>query len=80
MDGLTVILVATTTIHPGTNHIKLAIADAGDRVLDSDIFLKSESFVCGAPPPTLPGTIIGTVFNDADGNCIRNAGETGLPG
>jgi hypothetical protein len=54
MDGLTQVFVATATINPGVNHIKLAIADAGDRVLDSDVFIKSESLICGSQTiPTL---------------------------
>lgn len=52
MDGFTVVLTATTAIYPGINHIKLAIADAGDYVLDSDVLIKGESFVCA--PPVLP--------------------------
>ena len=36
-------------VNPGdTNHIKLAIADAGDRILDSNVFLKAGSFVQSA--------------------------------
>lgn len=54
-DGFTVILTATTTINPGVNHMKLAIADAGDRVLDSHVLIKGESFVCA--PPILPVVI-----------------------
>jgi hypothetical protein len=49
MDGLTVVLTATGTINPGLNHIKLAIADAGDPVLDSNVFIQGQSFVCGQP-------------------------------
>ncbi len=52
MDGFTVILTATSKINPGTNHIKLAIADAGDRILDSNVLLRGESFVCA--PPIIP--------------------------
>jgi hypothetical protein len=45
-DGLTVVLTCTSTVNPGvTNHIKLAIADGSDRILDSYVFLKAESFV-----------------------------------
>ena len=51
MDGLTVVFYATANINPGVNHIKLAIADAGDWVLDSDVLIKGESFVCAPPPP-----------------------------
>jgi len=49
MDGLTVVLTATGTLNPGLNHIKLAIADAGDQVLDSNVFIQGLSFVCGEP-------------------------------
>ncbi|HKQ48717.1 MAG TPA: choice-of-anchor L domain-containing protein [Phycisphaerae bacterium] len=49
MDGLIVILTATGTLIPGVNHIKLAIADAGDQVLDSNVFIQGQSFTCGEP-------------------------------
>lgn len=49
MDGLLVVLTATGTLQPGLNHIKLAIADAGDHVLDSNVFIHGQSFVCGTP-------------------------------
>jgi hypothetical protein len=57
MDGLTVVLTATGTLLPGLNHIKLAVADAGDQVLDSNVFIRGQSFACGAAgayfvPPT----------------------------
>lgn len=52
MDGMTVVLTATAPVNPGVNHIRLAIADAGDHVLDSDVFIKGESFVCA--PPLIP--------------------------
>jgi len=45
-DGLTVVLGAEATINSGLNHIKLAIADAGDPILDSWVFLQSGSFQC----------------------------------
>ncbi len=54
MDGLTVVLTATSQVNPGVNHIKLAIADAGDAVLDSDVFIKGESFVCRPPSTGIP--------------------------
>src|SRR3989441_6074077 len=45
-DGLTVVLTCATAVNAGvTNHIKLAIADASDPVLDSYVFLKAGSFV-----------------------------------
>jgi hypothetical protein len=55
MDGLTVVFTATTAVNPGINHIKLAIADAGDEILDSNVFIKGESFLCVPPPP--PATL-----------------------
>lgn len=49
MDGLLVVLTATGTLQPGLNHIKLAIADAGDHILDSNVFIEGQSFSCGTP-------------------------------
>ncbi len=44
-DGLTVQLILTSSVLLNqTNHMKIAIADAGDRVLDSWIFLQTGSF------------------------------------
>jgi len=55
LDGLTVVLSVTANVNAGeTNHIKLAIADAGDYVLDSDVFIKEASFrTLPAAVPTL---------------------------
>jgi len=40
MDGLTTVFTATASVTKGeTNHIKLAIADAGDHILDSNVFI-----------------------------------------
>jgi len=54
MDGLTEVFYATASVNPGINHIKLAIADAGDWILDSDVFIKGESFVCLPPVIEVP--------------------------
>ncbi|MFH1321661.1 MAG: choice-of-anchor L domain-containing protein, partial [Bacteroidota bacterium] len=44
-DGFTVVLEARAIVQCGeTYHIKLAVADAGDGVLNSAVFLESESF------------------------------------
>jgi hypothetical protein len=59
-DGLTVVLTATANVTPGeTNTIKIAVADAGDTVLDSWVFVKAESFSTIPPdddpiPPDVP--------------------------
>lgn len=44
-DGLTVVLTLEAPVVPNqTNTMKLAIADRGDRILDSWVFIKGESF------------------------------------
>jgi hypothetical protein len=57
MDGLTVVLTAQAQVTPNqTNHIKLAIADAIDFALDSNVFIKAGSLASAAvtlTPPTL---------------------------
>jgi len=46
MDGLTVVLTCTAAVEANeTNHMKLAIADGSDFILDSNVFLEAESFV-----------------------------------
>lgn len=48
MDGLTVTLTCSATVNAGvTNHMKLAIADGSDSVLDSNVFLKGGSLISG---------------------------------
>ena len=45
MDGFTTVLVANGAVTPNvSNHIKLAIADGSDHVLDSWVFIKAEGF------------------------------------
>jgi len=51
MDGMTVVLSATAALLPGPNHVKLVIADGGDDVVDSDVFLRGSSFVCSPGGP-----------------------------
>jgi len=61
LDGLTVVLSVTANVNAGeTNHIKLAIGDAGDAILDSDVFIKKASFI--SPPAPIPAlTPIGLI-------------------
>jgi hypothetical protein len=57
LDGLTKVLTCFAIVHPGTNHAKLAIADASDYRYDSDVFLKSGSIgSTQLPPPELAKT------------------------
>ena len=44
MDGMTVVLTVNVAVNAGvTNHIKLAIADTGDHVFDSNVFIAAGS-------------------------------------
>ena len=46
MDGMTVVLSVQATVTPGlSHHLKLAIGDAGDSILDSNVFIKAGSFI-----------------------------------
>jgi hypothetical protein len=56
-----------------TNHIKLAIADASDRILDSYVFLRAQSFVSSnitlspetaTNPVGTPHTVTATVLEN----------------
>ena len=56
LDGLvgaSTSLFAAGDILPGTNHIKIVIADTNDRQYDSAVFLKAGSFI-DQPPPVVP--------------------------
>lgn len=56
LDGLTVVLTCTVPVTPAApNHIKLAIADTGDSIYDSAVFLQADSFTT-EPPPTAHAT------------------------
>lgn len=55
LDGWTVKLVAQTQLTPcATYHIKLAIADVGDGLWDSAVFLKANSFNAGGTVSAAP--------------------------
>ncbi len=55
LDGWTKKLVASATLIPcATYHIKLAIADVGDGVWDSAVFLKANSFNAGGTVSAAP--------------------------
>ena len=60
-DGFTDVFTASMTglTAGNTYHLVLAIADAGDHILDSGVFLQAGSFSEKPPPPVPePGTII----------------------
>jgi uncharacterized repeat protein (TIGR01451 family) len=59
MDGLTVVLLAQASVTPGqVNHLKLAVADAGDESYDSSVFIKGSSLT-SQPPADLSIAITG---------------------
>ena len=57
MDGMTVVLSVQVPVNAGvTNHIKLAIADTGDHVVDSNVFMSAGS-LNSSPLSVSPGTL-----------------------
>ncbi len=57
MNGLTVVFTAQSPVTPGNSyHIKLAVADANDFALDSNVFLQTGSLVSSTITLT-PGTL-----------------------
>ncbi|MBD2344576.1 choice-of-anchor L family PEP-CTERM protein [Anabaena subtropica] len=61
-DGFTRVFTAQATGLTGTRRIKLAIADAGDGVFDSAVFIAGGTFSSEPPPPNTvpePATLIG---------------------
>ena len=62
MDGTTVVFTASGTVTPGqTSHIKLAIADAEDTAVDSNVFIKGGSFTSSDATLTPASQAFGSV-------------------
>lgn len=68
MDGMTRTLTCSKAIQPGqSHHLKLAIADAGDDVLDSNVFIGLQSMTSApygvslSPNGLTKGSSVGTV-------------------
>ena len=49
-DGLTRNFLATASVAAGPHHLKIAIADTADDVLDANVFLRCGSLACGIVP------------------------------
>lgn len=63
-DGLTVEMICSAAVHAGqTNHMKLAIADTSDHILDSIVMLKSQSLSVVPPESCNNGS-----DDNSDGN------------
>lgn len=61
-DGFTTVLTAEAIVQCGlTYHIKMAVADAGDHVLDSGVFLEAGSFTSTAAVTASLATPVGLI-------------------
>jgi hypothetical protein len=61
MDGLTVVLTCDAAVNPGVvNTMRLAIADAGDDILDANVFIRRSSLTTEVPKPNAPTSILAT--------------------
>lgn len=85
MDGITSVFSATGTAQPGPNHIKLVVADRGDGVYDTNVFVRGQSFACANPgpafdPPTPCGQILHATVGASMSFEIEALATNGLPG
>lgn len=87
MDGFTQVLTVSAAVTPNQkNHIKLAIADAGDFAFDSFVVIRSGSFAANHPPVADAGedqsvtatsdegalvTLDGSASSDIDGDVLE---------
>jgi hypothetical protein len=84
LNGLTTVLTVQATVTPNvTNHIKLAIQDVSDGILDSAVFIKAGSFSVGAKPVGYHPFryVLHPQTQTYDGNItVTNVGDTPLTG
>jgi len=87
MDGLTKVLTCQATVNSGaTNHMKLAIADASDFILDANVFIQAGSLSacdpgtqnCGGAPVPPSGAGAGAQFEGS--GCSLQAGLVDFSG
>jgi hypothetical protein len=71
-DGFTKVFTASGTGLTGTNNIKLAIADAGDSVWDSAVFIEAGTFSSEPEPIPEPMTILGSFVALGLGGVFKN--------
>ncbi|WP_179008392.1 DUF7619 domain-containing protein [Winogradskyella forsetii] len=75
--GRTTVLTASATVVPGaTYEIKLVVADKGDSIWDSAIFIEAGSFNLGENPCEEIGFIDVKAFNDTNSNAIFDSDES----
>lgn len=78
-DGFTVPLIATTNVQCGlVYHIKLAIADGGDGILDSGVFLEAGSFASAGGTTLTSGTNFGGTIVGNDSTIYEGCGFASL--
>jgi len=85
IDGLSGVFTATGTLLPGTNHVKLAIADHLDGNFDSYVFLRGQSFICASTPPvfgaaTPGGQVLRALAGVPMSFDVSASAANGLPG
>lgn len=85
MDGLTGVFSATGTLQAGPNHIKLVVADRGDGIYDTNVFIRGQSFACSNPgpafdPPTPCGQILHATVGASMHFEVDALATSGLPG
>ncbi len=70
-DGMTVVLQAAAQVIPcQTYHLKLAIADVGDRIYDSGVFLEAYSFTSSAVSVSASAQLDYAGFTSAYEGCV----------
>jgi hypothetical protein len=71
-DGFTNVFTATALgLAPGTHTIRLAIADAGDSILDSAVFLQAKTFSDQPSDVPEPSTVIGLLAIGLGGSLLK---------
>ncbi|MFN3343305.1 MAG: choice-of-anchor L domain-containing protein, partial [Flavobacteriales bacterium] len=78
-DGYTDGLIATINVTPCQSyHIKIIIADAGDQIYDSGLFLGYQSFSCTTPPLTITPNMTPATCGASNGSAgVTLSGGTG---
>ncbi|MES2140699.1 MAG: choice-of-anchor L domain-containing protein [Bacteroidota bacterium] len=78
-DGFTVPLIAVTGVQCGqVYHIKLAVADGGDGIIDSGVFLEAGSFSSSGGTTISAGTNFGGGIVDNDSTIYEGCGFASL--
>jgi hypothetical protein len=79
MDGLTVLLTCQAAVNPNVpNHMKLAIADSSDPILDANVFLRPGSLTTQLPPSITSHPASQTIATGATATLSASATGTGL--